>query len=111
MLLDKLTGLFAHLSSHWQEHARSTDFYRFHESVMRYAIEESKPTFEKEHGVLFGELGQIVLPYQKMGAIDSLDLFGLDELIVFAFYSRARGNYRRAIDIGGESRPAFHRNG
>ena len=67
---------------------------------MKHAIEESKPTFEKEQGVLFGELGSIVLPYQKMGAIDSLDLFGLDELIVFAFYYRARGNYRRAADIG-----------
>ena len=100
MLLDKLTGLFSHLGSHWREHARSTDFYRFHDSVMKHAIEESKPTFEQEQGVLFGELGRIVLPYQKMGAIDSLDLFGLDELIVFAFYHRARGTYHRAADIG-----------
>jgi FkbM family methyltransferase len=100
MLLDKLPGLFAHLSSHWQEHARSSEFYRFHESVMKHAIEESKSAFEKEQGVLFGETGRIVLPYQKMGAIDSLDLFGLDELIVFAFYHRTRGKYRRAADIG-----------
>src|SRR5258708_26318949 len=100
MLLDTMTGLFAHLGSHWREHARSTDFYRFHESVMKYAIEEAKPTFEKEQGVSFGELGRIVLPYQRMGAIDSLCLFGLDRLLVFAFYYRARGNYRRAADIG-----------
>lgn len=100
MLLDNLTSLFAHLGSHWQEHARSTEFYKFHDSVMRHAIEESKQSFEKGDGVSFGELGKIVLPYQKMGAIDSLDLFGLDELIVFAFYHRARGRYRRASDIG-----------
>lgn len=67
---------------------------------MKHAVEESKSTFEKEQGVLFGEMGRIVLPYQKMGAIDSLDLFGLDELIVFAFYHRTRGKYRRAADIG-----------
>lgn len=100
MLLDELSDLFAYLSSHWKEHARTTDFYRFHDSVMRHAIEESKAAFEAGEGVPFGELGKIMLPYQKMGAIDSLDLFGLDELIVFAYYHHTRGSYRRAADIG-----------
>lgn len=35
-----------------------------------------------------------------MGAIDSLDLFGLDELLMFAFYFQNRGRYRRVVDIG-----------
>ena len=35
-----------------------------------------------------------------MGAIDSIDLFGLDELLIFSFYYRNRGLYKRAIDIG-----------
>ena len=35
-----------------------------------------------------------------MGAIDSIDLFGLDELLIFAFYYRNRGRYSRAADIG-----------
>jgi FkbM family methyltransferase len=35
-----------------------------------------------------------------MGAIDSVDLFGLDELIIFAFYHANRARYRRVLDIG-----------
>ena len=33
----------------------------------------------------FGPFGTIAIPYFKMGSIDSLDLFGIDELILFAF--------------------------
>jgi FkbM family methyltransferase len=35
-----------------------------------------------------------------MGAIDSADLFGLDELILFAFYWAQRARYRNVVDIG-----------
>ena len=42
----------------------------------------------------------MVLPYEKMGAIDSIDLFGLDELLMFAFYYRNKGKYKNAADIG-----------
>ena len=44
--------------------------------------------------------GGVVFPYTKMGAIDTLDLFGTDELIIFAFYWANRSRYRRAADIG-----------
>ena len=48
----------------------------------------------------FGPFGRISLPYTKMGAIDSVDLFGLDELIIFSFYRANRGRYKRVLDIG-----------
>jgi FkbM family methyltransferase len=48
----------------------------------------------------FPPFGEIVFPYHRMGAIDSLDLFGLDELIIFSFYWTNRSRYRRTIDIG-----------
>lgn len=48
----------------------------------------------------FWHFGSLSLPYTKMGAIDSIDLFGLDELIIFAFYDLNRGRYRRVVDIG-----------
>jgi FkbM family methyltransferase len=47
-----------------------------------------------------GDLGQLRFPYTKMGKIDSLDLFGLDELILFSFYWKNRHQFRRAVDIG-----------
>ena len=48
----------------------------------------------------FGPFGELVFPYHRMGAIDSLDLFGLDELIIFSFYWTHRRRYRRAADLG-----------
>ncbi|SME99009.1 methyltransferase, FkbM family [Tistlia consotensis] len=48
----------------------------------------------------FGPFGALTFPYHGMGAIDSLDLFGLDELILFAFYNANRGRYRKAGDVG-----------
>jgi FkbM family methyltransferase len=48
----------------------------------------------------FGPFGVLRFPYEKMGQIDSLDLFGLDELIIFAFYWANRRRYRRVSDLG-----------
>jgi len=51
--------------------------------------------------VPFGPFGPISFPYHRMGAVDSLDLFGLDELILFAFYWQNRATYKKVADIGG----------
>tara|TARA_B100000405_G_C16685699_1_gene410952 strand:+ start:519 stop:1403 length:885 start_codon:yes stop_codon:yes gene_type:complete len=48
----------------------------------------------------FGPFGPLQFPYLEMGAVTSLDLFGIDELIIFAFYWSNRGNYRRVADLG-----------
>lgn len=58
--------------------------------------------FARENGgpVELGPFGAIDLPYRKMGAIDSVDLFGLDELLIFAFYWANRRLYKRTLDVG-----------
>jgi FkbM family methyltransferase len=48
----------------------------------------------------FEPFSEIIFPYLEMGAINSLDLFGLDELIIFAFYWANRHRYKKAADIG-----------
>ncbi len=50
--------------------------------------------------VAFEPFGGLRFPYEKMGEIDSLDLFGLDELIIFSFYWANRKTYRRVSDLG-----------
>lgn len=50
--------------------------------------------------VKFGPFGDLTFPYVEMGAINSLDLFGLDEIILFSFYKRNSGNYRTVVDFG-----------
>ena len=91
--------LFEALAESPQSHAPNTAFYRLCKATARAAIE---PLFSSQERISrkFGPFGELSLPYTKMGAIDSLDLFGLDELIIFAFYHANRKRYRRVLDIG-----------
>jgi FkbM family methyltransferase len=100
MLLERFSNLFEFLADHPQYHARGTSLYRFVEGLTTAAFHEAQPVFEAGKKVAIAELGAIVLPYEKMGAINSIDLFGLDELLMFSFYYRNRGHYPRAADIG-----------
>lgn len=58
--------------------------------------------FGSESGgpINFGPFGSLQLGYRRMGAIDSVDLFGIDELLVFAYYWANRRRYRRTLDLG-----------
>jgi FkbM family methyltransferase len=100
MLLERFSNLFEFLADHPQGHTRGTSFYRFVEGLANAAFHEVQPDFAASKKIVLGELGSIVLPYEKMGDIDSIDLFGVDELLMFSFYHRNRGRYARAADIG-----------
>ncbi|MES2686058.1 MAG: FkbM family methyltransferase [Pseudomonadota bacterium] len=100
MLIERFGNLLEFLADHPQDHARGTSLYRFVENLTLPAFHEAQSEFEAGRRVALAELGSIVLPYEKMGAIDSIDLFGLDELLMFAFYYRNRKNYKHAADIG-----------
>jgi FkbM family methyltransferase len=91
---------FGDLAANHRSHARHSDYYRRLDAETRRALLEARPAFEKGEAVLLAEFGPVTLPYVRMGAIDSIDLFGLDELIMFAYYLRNRGQYRQAADIG-----------
>lgn len=66
------------------------------------ARREVTELFASEQAVArpFEPFGELVFPYTRMGNIDSLDLFGIDELIIFAFYHANRQRYRRVLDLG-----------
>jgi FkbM family methyltransferase len=48
----------------------------------------------------FGPFGPLKFPYQTMGKIDSLHLFGEPELQIFAMYHAHRGRWKKVLDIG-----------
>jgi FkbM family methyltransferase len=100
MLVERFGNLLEFLADHPKQHARGTSLYRFLEGLTLPAFHEVQPEFEAGKPVPLAEIGPIVLPYEKMGAIDSIDLFGLDELLMFAFYYRNRNTYQRVADIG-----------
>ena len=82
------------------QHARATDSYKLLEEQAQAAVASSGLIQESVRAVSLGSFGSVVFPFTRMGAISSLDLFGLDELIIFSFYWVNRNRYRRAADIG-----------
>ena len=95
-----LSDLIEELPASSSQHARTSATYGALEKTVGEAVKASRFTQPEGARETFGPFGQIELPYYRMGAVDSLDLFGLDELIIFSFYWANRRRYRRAADIG-----------
>lgn len=91
--------IFEALAESPELHAHSSALYRLCKATARTAIEQLFASPERV-ARQFGPFGEISMPYTKMGAIDSLDLFGTDELIIFSFYNANRAQYRNVLDIG-----------
>ncbi|MEE9910680.1 MAG: FkbM family methyltransferase [Deltaproteobacteria bacterium] len=75
---------------------------QLHMLLKRIARREVEMLFNcrEAQKVKFEPFGSLVFPYFKMGAIDSLNLFDLDELIIFSFYFANREQYKKVLDIG-----------
>jgi len=82
------------------QHARTSANYQVLDERARSAVAASGLTRESGAAVPLGCFGTVVFPFTRMGAISTLELFGLDELIIFSFYWVNRNRYRRAADIG-----------
>jgi len=94
-----LSSLLMALPSLSSQHSPSSKTYDLLKQVARREVE---PLFSDKHNSLkkIVPFGDIRFPYFKMGAIDSLNLFDLDELIIFSFYWLNRRRYKRVLDIG-----------
>jgi FkbM family methyltransferase len=87
-------NLFETLISNSENHCRDSNFYINSEKKLKLELKEIKDEF------YLGEIGKIHFPYFAMGNINSLDLFGLDELILFSFYFSNRSNFKNVLDLG-----------
>ncbi len=81
-----------------QRHSTNDPLWRLWRAAAQPAVEQAFADGQEPQ--LFGPFGTLAIPYFKMGNIDSLHLFGLDELILFAFYNANRQHYRRVVDFG-----------
>lgn len=94
--IDEILQLLPDLRDH---HAPGSRVHTFLKRVARAEVEELFSTSETVQRP-FGDFGPIVFPYFSMGAVDSRNLFDIDELILFSFYLRNKSRYHRAADIG-----------
>ncbi|MDD5109275.1 MAG: FkbM family methyltransferase [Candidatus Omnitrophica bacterium] len=94
-----LENLFLSLPLLKDYHQPSSQVHAFLKQIARLQV-ESISNNRKTIKEIFGPFGRLIFPYHKMGSIDSLNLFDLDELIIFSFYWRNRKRYRNVLDIG-----------
>ena len=96
LILDGLLGALPALRA---QHSPASAPYALLKRVARREVESLfHSADETAHG--FGPFGRLAFPYVSMGAVDTLSLFDLDELILFSFYHQNRGRYRRVLDVG-----------
>ena len=94
-----LEELFLTLPLKIDQHSPKTKYYEDLKVMARQEIEKLF-TNSSKGPQNFGPFGKLIFPYHKMGAVDSLNLFDLDELIIFSFYWANRTKYKRVADIG-----------
>ena len=87
--------LFQYLSSPESHHNPRSDEYIKLKREVRHEVEKQFAKVEPE-GIQFGPFGKLVFPYFQMGNIDSLNLFDIDELIIFSYYYINRDTYNYA---------------
>lgn len=94
-----LSNLVNALPEIYNQHSRDSHTYKLINSILEVLIENfiSK---DQDTNITFDQFGTIKLPYQKMGAITSIDLLGLDELIIFSYYYKNRNRYKNVADLG-----------
>jgi FkbM family methyltransferase len=94
-----LDDLITSLPSIRDHHTPGTGLYNLLKRVARREVESlfSDKEIRSREMKPFGEL---IFPFHKMGVVDSLNLFDLDELILFSFYWTNRKRYKHVLDIG-----------
>jgi len=92
-------GLFADLARNHRHHAHTDSWWVNMDSLLCREREVLQHNLTDGH-VTLGPLQEVPFTFVDMGAISSVDLFGLDELIIFAFYWSNRNRYRSIVDMG-----------
>lgn len=91
--------LMSEIAANYTSHSRETDWYK--SFSLRIDIEvKNDHTLSNNEPVELGEIGELVFPFYSMGEVNSSNLFGLDELILFSYYFQNRGRYQRVLDLG-----------
>lgn len=84
-------------SNHFQ-HSRTSNWWK--ESNQRY-LEDFLGEFKKSKAsIQLGSLSEVKVRNVEFGSINSSHLFGLDELIIFAWYEVNSSRYRKTLDLG-----------
>ena len=83
------------------KHSFKNKFYKKINLKLINQIKKSDFKKKNKKKINFSIFGKIVFPFFSMGSINSLHLFGLDEIILFCYYFSSKRKYKKVADIGG----------
>jgi FkbM family methyltransferase len=92
-------NFFKNLATMSRAHARGSKKYNELEKSLQEEIEDIH-NLNARSNLPLGEIGNLSFPYFDMGKINSKNLFGLDELILFSFYYTNCKKYKVTLDLG-----------
>ena len=82
------------------QHSRDSSFYKTHEQELLNMLENSDLNSSKSGHESFEPFGDLYFPFREMGAINTIHLFGLDEMIIFSYYWANKSRYKNVADLG-----------
>jgi len=95
--LSELMGIMPDLLAH---HAPDDPVHLFFKKLARSHVDALIKPSSTLKSIDLGPFGKIVFPYHQMGVASTVNLFDLDELIIFSFYWQNRKRYKNVADIG-----------
>jgi len=93
------SDFFRQLADNSHRHSRNEQYFNdIEKSLLNDIAMHHGPLGSSE--LFLGEIGVINFPFFDMGKINSLKLFGLDEMILFSFYFVNQRRYKNTLDLG-----------
>jgi FkbM family methyltransferase len=98
-LQEQLDKLFIKISSSPEHHSCLAPQYQELKAEARDLLKKhySEKSLQSAH---LPNIGEVQLPFFSMGNVNSVNLFDLDELILFTFYRIGKESYKKSLDIG-----------
>jgi len=93
-------ALIQSLINNSSQHSRDSRFYKAHEQDLLNMLENSDLNSSKSGHESFEPFGDLYFPFREMGAINTIHLFGLDEMIIFSYYWANKSRYKNVADLG-----------
>lgn len=87
------------IALNFRKHSHSTNWYQEYAAQLSAEVKLAH-TPGSQSLIRLGKIGEINFPFFSMGNVDSSNLFGLDELILFTYYFVNQNTYRKVLDLG-----------
>lgn len=94
-----LTNYVNDLCRNYSQHRKSSEYYRNLEQQLSQLVQNSYESNSNPETSLNEDV-KFSIPFHSMGNINTKHLFGLDEVIILAFYVSNQNKYKSVLDLG-----------